>query len=73
MESTTYKTMELQWARRQLLRLLCLHFHGCNETTTLSKTVFRPTVWKCYIDDIFSLWDNIEAFIEQANLHHTTI
>ena len=43
------------------------------ETTTLSKTVFRPTVWKCYIDDIFSLWDNIEAFIEQANLHHTTI
>ena len=43
------------------------------ETTTLSETVFRPTVWKCYIDDIFSLWDNIEAFIEQANLHHTTI
>ena len=43
------------------------------ETTTLSKTVFRPTVWKCYIDDIVSLWDNIEAFIEQANLHHTTI
>ena len=23
------------------------------ETTTLSKTVFKPTVWKCYIDDIF--------------------
>ena len=23
------------------------------ETTTLSKTVFIPTVWKCYIDDIF--------------------
>ena len=40
------------------------------ETTTLSKTVFRTTVWKCYIHDIFSLWDmskpNIEAFIEQA-------
>ena len=46
------------------------------ETTTLSKTVFR-TVWKCYIHDIFSLWDmskpDIEAFIEQANLHHPTI
>ena len=47
------------------------------ETTTLSKTVFRTTVWKCYIHDIFSLWDmskpDIEAFIEQANLHHPTI
>ena len=44
------------------------------ETKTLSKTVFRTTVWKCYIHDIFSLWDmskpDIEAFIEQANLHH---
>ena len=47
------------------------------ETTILSRTVFKPTVWKRYIDDIFSLWDiskpDIEAFIEQANLHHATI
>ena len=47
------------------------------ETTTMSKTVFRTTVWKCYIHDIFSLWDmskpDIEAFIEEANLHHPTI
>ena len=47
------------------------------ETTTLSKTVFRTTVWKYYIHNIFSLWDmskpNIEAFIEQANLHQLTI
>ena len=47
------------------------------ETTTLGKTVFRTTVGKCYIHDIFSLWDtskpDIEAFIEQANLHHPTI
>ena len=47
------------------------------ETTTLSKTVFRTTVWKCYIHDIFSLWDmskpDIEAFIEQGNLHHPAI
>ena len=47
------------------------------ETTTLSKTVFRTAVWKCYIHDIFSLWDirkpDIEAFFEQANLHHPTI
>ena len=44
---------------------------------TLSKTVFRTTVWKCYIQDIFSLWDmskpDIKAFTEQANLHHPTI
>ena len=47
------------------------------ETSTLSKPVCRTTVWKCYIHDIFSLWDitkpDIEAFIEQANLHHPTI
>ena len=49
------------------------------QTTTLSKTVFRTTVWKCYRHDIFSLyiWDmskpDIEAFIEQANLHHINV
>ena len=47
------------------------------ETTILSRTVIKPTVWKRYIDDIFSLWDiskpDIEAFIEQANLHLPTI
>ena len=47
------------------------------ETTILSRIVFKPTVWKRYIDDIFSLWDiskpDIEAFIDQANLHHPTI
>ena len=47
------------------------------ETQILSKTVKKPTVWKRYIDDIFSLWDasktDIERFIEQANSHHPTI
>ena len=28
-----------------------------SETQSLSKTVFKPTVWKRNIDDIFSLWD----------------
>ena len=28
------------------------------ETTTLSKTVFKPTVWKCYIDDVFPIGHN---------------
>ena len=39
------------------------------ETTPLSKTVFRTTVWKCYMHDIFDLGylskADIEAFIEQ--------
>ena len=47
------------------------------ETTNLSKTVFRTTVWKCHIHDILSLLDmskpEIKAFIEQASLHHLTI
>ena len=47
------------------------------ETTTLSKTVFGTTVWKCYIHDIFSLWEmsksDIKGFIEQAILHHPAI
>ena len=68
--------MELQWAQRQQFWFLCQCFHDI-KTTTLSKTVFRKTVWKCYIHDIFSLWDmskpDIEAFIEQANFHHPSI
>ena len=68
--------MELQWAQRQQFWFLCQYFHDI-ETMTLSKTVFRTTIWKCYIHNIFSLWDmskpDIEAFIEQANLHHPTI
>ena len=44
------------------------------ETQSLSKTVFKPTVWKRYINDIFPLWDiskpDIVAFFaEQVNLH----
>ena len=49
------------------------------ETQSLSKTVFKPTVWKCYIDDIFSLWDiskpdivDFFKFTEQVNLLHLT-
>ena len=49
------------------------------ETQSLSKTVFKPTVWKRYIDDIFSLWDiskpdmvDFFKFTEQVNLLHPT-
>ena len=50
---------------------------GSKFNNSISKTVFRTTVWKCYIHDLFPLWDmskpDIEAFIEKANLHHPTI
>ena len=40
------------------------------ETQILSNNVTKPTIWKRYIDDIFSLWDvskpDIDKFIEQA-------
>ena len=47
------------------------------ETQILSNSVAKPTIWKRYIDDIFSLLDvnqsDIDKFIEQANSHHPTI
>ena len=47
------------------------------ETTILSRTILKPSSWKHYKDDIFSLRDtskpDIEAFIEQGSLHHPTI
>ena len=46
-------------------------------TEILSQRLFKPLVWKRYIDGIFSLRttnrDRIEHFIEQANNHHPTI
>ena len=44
------------------------------ETQSLSKTFFKPTVWKRYINDIFSLWDMVDffKFTEQVNLLHPT-
>ena len=49
------------------------------EKQSLSKTVFKPTDWKRYIDDIFSLWDiskpNMVDFFkctEQVNLLYPT-
>ena len=45
------------------------------ETAILSKSVFKPTVWKRYIG--FSLWDiskpDIETLMDEANLHHPSI
>ena len=47
------------------------------ETEILSKSVFKPTVWKRYIDDIFSLWEiskpDIEAFTSNKKIHITQL
>ena len=47
------------------------------ETQILSHSVQKPSIWKGYIDDIFSLWDISKAdteqlVIEQANSYHPT-
>ena len=49
----------------------------CKKVASLVKATSKKATDPRYIDDIFSLWDiskpDIEAFIEQANLHHPTI
>ena len=41
------------------------------ETKMFNESRIKPKVWKCYTDDVFSLWDvnrkAIDLFIEQAN------
>ena len=75
MERTTFKYMVLPWELKWLLPLQTYSWRILKQIP--SKNVTKPTVWKCYIDDIFSLWDiskpDIEQFIEQANSHHPTI
>ena len=52
-------------------------FMGEIEKQILNKSAHKPLAWKCYIDNIISLWhtsrDVVEKFIEQANKHHPTI
>ena len=60
----TYNTMEMQWAQRQQFWFLCRQTMAYFETTTLSKTVFRTTVWRSCIHNIFSLWDMSKPDIE---------
>ena len=52
-------------------------FMAQNATQILDKSANTPLVWKCYIDDIISLWKTTkevaEQFIEQANEHRPTL
>ena len=38
------------------------------QTQSLSKTVFKPTVWKRYMDNIFSVWDINRGFLRTSKL-----
>ena len=73
MGSFTYKLTVPRWAQKEQFSFANI-FMAYIETQSLSKIVFKPTVWKHYMDDIFSLWDiskqGIVAFFEQANLYY---
>ena len=73
MGSFTYKLTVPRWAQKEQFFFANI-FMAYIETQSLSKIVFKPTVWKHYMDDIFSLWDiskpGIVAFFEQANLYY---
>ena len=47
------------------------------ETNLTQQSNTKPTEWKGYIDDVFSLWDcnrkDVELFIKEANNFHPTI
>ena len=47
------------------------------ETKMLSQSKVKPTAWKRFTNDVFSLWDvnkqEINLFIAQANNFHPTI
>ena len=74
MESSTYKSKVPGREQRQQFPSPTFSCHILK--SSLSKTVFKPTVWKGYIwDDIFSLWDISKPrrhrnFFEQVNFHH---
>ena len=74
-----------QFTRRNYLQIhgtamgtkMAVAFANIFMADIVSQSVVKPTVWKRFIDDIFSLWDtdkhDIERFIEQANSDHPTI
>ena len=67
-------TPELRWAKWQQFPLPIFSSHILKHKFSVSKTFFKPTVWKHHILD---LWDilksDILAFFEQANFSETFI
>ena len=47
-------------------RMGCDLLIPCLQTHIACYRVVKPTVWKCYIDDIFSLWDTGKHDIQRA-------
>ena len=52
MGSSTYKLTVPRWAQREQFSFVNI-FMAYIETQSLSKIVFKPIVWKRYMDDIF--------------------
>ena len=80
MESTVSTSLRYHDERKDsssFLSIIQRSFSWHIVTQSLSKTVFKPTVWKRFIDDIFSLLDisnpDIVAFLEQVILYHPTM
>ena len=69
-----------QFTRRNYLQIhgtamgtkMAVAFGNIFMADIVSQSVVKPTVWKRFIDDIFSLWDtgkhDIERFIEQTQI-----
>ena len=79
MESTISEKPRYRDEHRQQFPFQHFHDRTYIETQSLSKTIIKPTVWKCYIENIFSLWDiskpdmvDFFKFTEQVNLLHPT-
>ena len=78
-ESPTYKPTVPRRAERQQFPLPTFSWHAYIATQILSKTAFKPTVWKHYIaDDIFlplgkSKSDIVAEFLRTSKLHHPTL
>ena len=80
MKSTICSKKKPRYRDEHIQQFSFQHFHGrIHWNTKLSKTVFKPTVWKSYIDDTFSLWDigkpdmvDFFKFTDQVNLLHPT-
>ena len=79
MESALYGIYALVVFVSEIVLVRCAHsFDFWYVNNSCVNTVRQHFPWSIlYIHDIFSLWDmskpDIEAFIEQANLHHPTI
>ena len=78
MESPTYKPTVPRRAQRQQVPLPTFTWHILRHKLILSKTAFKPTIWRHYIGDIFlplgkSKSHIVAEFLRTSKLHHPTL